>query len=90
MALIKCPECGKSISESAISCPNCGYEFENNRIKKRKQINEKIFQNFGISIVVILALWMMNGFIKLPIHNAWFIFAMAISGLITLIFCAKR
>jgi hypothetical protein len=25
MALIKCPEYGKEISEKAISCPNCGY-----------------------------------------------------------------
>lgn len=24
MALIKCPECGKEISDSAVSCPNCG------------------------------------------------------------------
>lgn len=24
MALIKCPECGKEISDAAISCPNCG------------------------------------------------------------------
>lgn len=25
MSLINCPECGKEISEHAISCPNCGY-----------------------------------------------------------------
>ena len=25
MALIKCPECGRQISEYAISCPNCGW-----------------------------------------------------------------
>lgn len=25
MALIICPECGKEISDQAISCPNCGY-----------------------------------------------------------------
>jgi len=25
MALIKCPECGKSISDKAESCPGCGY-----------------------------------------------------------------
>lgn len=25
MALIKCPECGREISNKAISCPNCGY-----------------------------------------------------------------
>lgn len=24
MALIKCPECGKQISNAAISCPGCG------------------------------------------------------------------
>ncbi len=25
MAMIKCPECGKEISDKAVSCPNCGY-----------------------------------------------------------------
>lgn len=25
MALIKCPECGKGISDKATICPNCGY-----------------------------------------------------------------
>ena len=25
VALIKCKECGKEISDQAISCPNCGY-----------------------------------------------------------------
>ena len=31
--LIKCPECGKEISNKAINCPNCGYpinEYNNN------------------------------------------------------------
>lgn len=30
MALIKCKECGKEISENAISCPNCGAKSKNN------------------------------------------------------------
>lgn len=25
MAIINCPECGKEISDKALSCPNCGY-----------------------------------------------------------------
>lgn len=25
MALIKCPECGKGVSDRAKSCPSCGY-----------------------------------------------------------------
>ena len=24
MALVKCPECGKEISDSALACPHCG------------------------------------------------------------------
>lgn len=24
MALIKCPECGKEVSDKAVACPNCG------------------------------------------------------------------
>lgn len=28
MAMIKCPECGKEISSSAINCPNCGCPIE--------------------------------------------------------------
>lgn len=29
MALIKCPECGKEISDSAKQCPHCGYKSKN-------------------------------------------------------------
>lgn len=28
MALIKCPECGKEVSDRAGQCPNCGYPVE--------------------------------------------------------------
>lgn len=28
MALIKCPECGKEISDKAGKCPHCGYPIE--------------------------------------------------------------
>lgn len=28
MALIKCPECGKEVSDKAPSCPNCGVEIK--------------------------------------------------------------
>ena len=30
MALIKCPECGKEVSDQAESCPNCGYGIRKN------------------------------------------------------------
>lgn len=40
MALIKCPECGKEISEYADSCPNCGYKIQD-YLKKKSQEEEK-------------------------------------------------
>ncbi|MFT6865914.1 MAG: DNA-directed RNA polymerase subunit RPC12/RpoP [Cyclobacteriaceae bacterium] len=36
MALIKCPECEKEISDKANSCPNCGYELN----PKPKELKE--------------------------------------------------
>lgn len=47
MALIKCPECGREISDKAISCPGCGCpasEFQKDNVKSRYQET-----NYGIS-----------------------------------------
>ncbi len=38
MSLIKCPECGKEISDKAPRCPNCGYE-----ASKRKKTKIIVF-----------------------------------------------
>lgn len=39
MALINCPECGKQISDKAISCPNCGYpiNFQNQQVQQNQE-----------------------------------------------------
>lgn len=34
MALIKCPECGKEVSETATVCPNCGFSIKKQTYKK--------------------------------------------------------
>ena len=49
MALINCPECGKEISDKAVSCPNCGCpitELQNTEsVKEDENIkNEKIHE----------------------------------------------
>ena len=46
MALIKCPECGHQVSDSADTCPQCGfcisqYIFDEKVKEKRKEINSK-------------------------------------------------
>ena len=50
MALIKCPECGKEISDKATKCPNCGINFINTCLIKMK-ISVVVFI---ISIIVII------------------------------------
>ena len=46
MALIKCPECGKGISNKAKKCPNCGYTL--------KKTNKKIILIFILLLVIAL------------------------------------
>ena len=39
MALIKCPECGKEVSDSAKICPHCGYPLNKNKAVEQEVIN---------------------------------------------------
>lgn len=59
MALIKCPECGKEISDKALECPQCGY-----KINDRKNINNNVEDEpsgvgliVGITSATIMILW---------------------------------
>lgn len=61
MALIKCPECGREVSDKASACPNCGYpiskSIENNNVIVRIKlettpgvINQKVtIKGCGVS-----------------------------------------
>ncbi len=41
MAMIKCPECGKDISDKAAACPHCGNPMSSAVIEKPKQIDKE-------------------------------------------------
>lgn len=51
MALIKCPECKKSVSESASSCPKCGYPLSPEVVAKIKK--SKRFSNLVAFVIVV-------------------------------------
>ena len=59
MALIKCNECGKEISDTLNTCPNCGIE-----IKTKKNIvkdnNNKRFDILEIGIIIALSLFTLS------------------------------
>lgn len=41
MALIKCPECGREVSDKAPACPHCGYPFSSTVEKDDAQTQDK-------------------------------------------------
>lgn len=66
MALIKCPECGKEISDKAISCPGCGYpiyktemETEQDRVNIRNKNKGKNLLTFGGILLTITMLFIL-------------------------------
>lgn len=53
MALIKCEECGKEISDTANICPHCGIE-----LKHKKEVKNKIeFDVTDILIIILLVIY---------------------------------
>lgn len=64
MALIKCPECGKEISDKASSCPNCG-----NRVKNNKVVNKKILVIFAVVMICLIILYLMKFMSKISTDN---------------------
>lgn len=57
MALIKCPECGKEISDSVLVCPNCGKQL---REPKRSFIG-KVFKWLFYGYNAFMLLWLVGG-----------------------------
>lgn len=60
MALIKCSECGKEISDKAKVCPNCGAK-TNFAYKKSKDNKLTILVAIGFIIILVsLVFWFFN------------------------------
>jgi len=62
MALVKCPECSKKVSEKAETCPNCAYPIRNDFALKLQNINKSVEapelpDDLSIGKVVNLFIW---------------------------------
>lgn len=51
MALIKCPECGKEVSDAAAACPQCGFPISSLRTDGTVMI--KIFGGLGGTVTIL-------------------------------------
>jgi uncharacterized membrane protein YvbJ len=53
MALMKCPECGKEVSDKAANCPNCGYKITDNIGHVKNPYHGKKIMMLGLGIVIL-------------------------------------
>ncbi len=53
MALIKCPECSKEVSDKTYKCPNCGFIIN----KPKRSITGIIFNFLFMAFNTIMLLW---------------------------------
>jgi DNA-directed RNA polymerase subunit RPC12/RpoP len=55
MALIKCPECKKEVSDSALACPHCEYKFKEDKKQVAKPKKKGgCFTNLSLIIVALV------------------------------------
>lgn len=70
MALIKCIECGKEISDNAETCPNCGFKLDLDAkakgyqmMKEKNKKEEKHKNDFGLLALFLAVLVPFVGFV---------------------------
>lgn len=67
MALIKCQECGKEISEKADSCPNCGFKIKKTEQNSSSQLKVgTVISIIACAIILILICYIFAINIKTP------------------------
>ena len=54
MALIKCKECGKKISDKAKTCIHCGYTVKKTKSKKKRKYNKIVIWYIIIAVLVLM------------------------------------
>jgi hypothetical protein len=57
MALVKCQECGKEISDQAANCPHCGAPRQASSTKKEPSQAEKIQGSVTLVLIVAAVIW---------------------------------
>lgn len=56
MALIKCPECGKEISDTSDKCVNCGYVLNHSAKHEKKESGNGSLGNISIAFAFLIPL----------------------------------
>lgn len=72
MALIKCTECGKEISDSAVSCPHCGCRTSRGQTAMQaKGLMSQYVVAFVFLLLGVILLWSGSAFINDYTSSYW-------------------
>ena len=66
MALIKCPECGKEISDKAQICPGCGIKIDNENkdfTKTKKKRQKTVLGKILLACVILIIIFAIGVFL---------------------------
>lgn len=69
MSLIKCPECGKEVSDKASACPNCGYRISHLEKSSTLKKYAKICIICLLVVVAIIVLYKVTSTIHSPFEK---------------------
>jgi uncharacterized OB-fold protein len=85
MALVKCPECGKAVSDKAASCPNCGYPLIQSTIRSPvyPEVITKSKKDVGVSILLTIFLGPLGVFYSSVGGGFFWTIATVIIGVLT-------
>lgn len=73
MAIIKCPECGKKISDKAEACPNCGAPLTST-VKQRsaqQPQKEKLYKRTGFTVFMLLFVYPIGAVLMWMYRKNW-------------------
>ena len=93
MALIVCPECGKTVSDQAESCPRCGLPSPASALLKRRdqQVQAKtaglartvqMWIRFGVYLLIAIIGFGLLGLISGTLGLVWFVLAVPVAVLL--------
>jgi cation transport ATPase len=76
MALIRCRECSREISDTAKSCPHCGYVNKATNNKAAMQQTVKEFAAVAVAAVLTVVIGAANGWVVV----SWIGFGLLLAG----------
>lgn len=92
MALIRCPECGKEISDKAVSCPNCGCPMRQEPVeylREEYEEDEEEEKESGVSIATLVCYILSVIFNILSVKLLGGLLALVTLILLTISYCKK-